>query len=159
MSLAELAGPEPATAAAARVLAPGDLAPRGAVPAAARSRQRRRASRRRSRLLKELRDGVAAATEQEPEPLERLVRVRARTLVMIATLTGAFYFLLPQLANVDDSVDALRSANWGWLAGAIVMSGLTYVAAAVGMAGGVSERLPLAPTVRGPDWRRRSSTG
>ncbi len=36
---------------------------------------------------------------------------------MIATLTGAFYFLLPQLANVDDSVEALRSANWGWLAG------------------------------------------
>ena len=66
---------------------------------------------------------------------------------MIATLTGAFYFLLPQLANVDDSVEALRSANWGWLAGAIVMSALTYVSAAVGMAGGVPERLPLAPTI------------
>ena len=39
---------------------------------------------------------------------------------MIATLTGAFYFLLPQLANVDDSVEALRSANWGWLAACVV---------------------------------------
>ena len=35
-----------------------------------------------------------------------------RTLMMIATLTGAFYVLLPQLANVDDSFRALRSANW-----------------------------------------------
>ena len=59
----------------------------------------------------------------EPVPLERLVRVRPRTVLMIATLTGAFYVLLPQLANVDDSVEALGSANWGWLAGAVVMSG------------------------------------
>ena len=60
------------------------------------------------------------ATGLEPEPLERLVRVRPRTLLMIATLTGAFYFLLPQLANVDDSIEAIRSANWGWLAGCVV---------------------------------------
>ena len=72
-------------------------------------------------------------------PLERLVRVRPRTLVTIATLTGAFYVLLPQLANVDDSIEALGSANWGWLAGAVVMSGVTYVAAAIGMIGGVRE--------------------
>ena len=45
---------------------------------------------------------------REPAPLERLIRVRPRTLVMIATLTGAFYVLLPQLANVDDSVAGAR---------------------------------------------------
>ena len=66
---------------------------------------------------------------------------------MIATLAGAFYFLLPQLANVDDSIEALRSANWGWLVGCVAMSGLTYVAAGIGMTGGVPERLPLGPTV------------
>ena len=66
---------------------------------------------------------------------------------MIATLTGAFYFLLPQLANVDDSIDAIRSANWGWLAACVVMSGVTYVAAGVGLTGGVPRRLPLVPTV------------
>jgi undecaprenyl-diphosphatase len=98
-------------------------------------------------LLKSVRDEVGEVTELEPEPLERLVRVRARTLIMIATLTGAFYFLLPQLANVDDSVRALRSANWAWVAGAIVMSGLTYVAAAVGLVGGIRQPVPLAPTV------------
>ena len=147
VSLAELTGPEPATAAAARILAPGELAAAAPFlqPLALTTATRKKASKS---LLKELRDEVAAATEQEPEPLERLVRVRARTFIMIATLTGAFYFLLPQLANVDESFRALRSANWGWLAGAIVLSGLTYVAAALGMTGGVSERLPLAPTVQ-----------
>jgi glycosyltransferase 2 family protein len=147
VSLAELVGAEQATAAAGRVLEPADLATAAPYlqPLALTSATRKRASKS---LLKDLRDGVATATGQVPEPLERLVRVRARTVVMIATLTGAFYFLLPQLANVDDSVDALRSANWGWLAGAIVLSGVTYVAAAVGLAGGVPQRLPLAPTVQ-----------
>ena len=78
-------------------------------------------------------DRVAEVTARDVAPLERLVRVRPRTIFMIATLTGAFYVLLPQLANVDDSVEALRSANWLWLAGAVVMSALTYVASAIGI--------------------------
>ena len=79
---------------------------------------------------------VAEVTARDVAPLERLIRVRPRTIFMIATLTGAFYILLPQLASVDDSVEALRSANWLWLAGAVVMSALTYVASAVGIGGG-----------------------
>jgi undecaprenyl-diphosphatase len=146
VSLAEIVGADRATATAAAVLTPEELATAAPYlqPLALSAATRKSASKS---LLKELRDEVAAATGQEPEPLERLVRVRARTLLMIATLTGAFYFLLPQLANVDDSFRALRSANWGWLAGAIVMSGLTYVGAAVGLVGGVSERLPFGATV------------
>ena len=62
---------------------------------------------------------------------------------MIAALAGAFYVLLPQLANVDDSVEALGSANWGWLAVSRRDVVLTYVASAVGMAGGVPEPLPV----------------
>ena len=77
---------------------------------------------------------------------------------MIATLTGAFYVLLPQLANVDDSIAALGSANWAWLAGAVAMSAFTYVAAAVGMIGGVRRAAAArADACRSP-WRRRSST-
>jgi glycosyltransferase 2 family protein len=146
VSLAEIVGADRATATAAAVLAPEELATAAPYlqPLALSAATRKSASKS---LLKELRDEVAAATGHEPEPLERLVRVRARTLLMIATLTGAFYFLLPQLANVDDSFRALRSANWGWLAGAVVMSGVTYVGAAVGLVGGVSERLPFGATV------------
>jgi uncharacterized protein (TIRG00374 family) len=146
VSLAELVGAERATATAAAVLTPDELAAAAPYlqPLALSTATRKRASKS---LLKELRDAVAATTGHEPEPLERLVRVRARTVLLIATLTGAFYFLLPQLANVDESFRAMRSANWGWLAGAIVMSGLTYVGAAVGLAGGVSERIPFASNV------------
>jgi undecaprenyl-diphosphatase len=146
-SLTALVGPERATDAAARALSRTDLAAAAAYlqPLALSAATRAGASKS---TLKALRDRIAEATGQEAEPLERLVRVRPRTLIMIATLTGAFYFLLPQLANVDESVRALGSANWGWLAGALVMSGFTYVAAAIGMRGGIAEPLPLPPTVQ-----------
>ena len=73
-------------------------------------------------LLQDLRTEIAGITGEEPPPLERLVRVRARTLVMITALTAAFYVLLPQLAHVDDSFEAISHANWAWLVVCIVMS-------------------------------------
>ena len=144
-SIAARTGPGPATAAAVGALGPIPLAAATPYlqPLALSAATRRAAG---TSLLKALREDVAGATGRPPEPLERLVRVRPRTLMMIATLTGAFYFLLPQLANIDDSVTALRSANWAWLAGAVATSGLTYVGAAVGLAGGVQTPVPLAPT-------------
>jgi undecaprenyl-diphosphatase len=145
-SLAALVGPERAVDAAARIVPPADLAAAAPYlqPLALSAATRAQVSKA---VLRTLRDRIAEATGRDAVPLERLVRVRPRTLIMIATLTGAFYFILPQLANVDESVRALRSANWGWLAGTIVLSGMTYVAAAVSMRGGVSERLPVAPTI------------
>ena len=145
-SLAALVGPERALASAARVLDPADLATALPYlqPLALSASTRHQVSKK---LLTELRDGIAEVTGEEVPSLERLVRFRPRTLLTVAVLTGAFYLLLPQLANVDDSVRAMRSANWGWLAVCIVMSGLTYVASAIGMAGGVPGRLPFVPTV------------
>ncbi len=66
---------------------------------------------------------------------------------MIAALTGAFYVLLPQLAHVDDSFAALSHADWPWLIVCILMSLITYVAAAVGMAGGIPQPLPFVANV------------
>ncbi len=146
VSLATLASPEVATAAAARTLQAEDLAAATPFvqPLALTAATRRTASKS---LLKDVREHIGRSTGLEPEPLERLVRVRPRTLLMIATLTGAFYFLLPQLANIDDSIDAIRSANWGWLAGCVLLSGVTYVAAGVGLTGGVPQQIPLVPTI------------
>jgi undecaprenyl-diphosphatase len=145
-STAAITDPPRAVAAAARVLPAEDL---GATlpflqPLALSSATRHSVSKS---VLAELRDGVAEATGVEPPPLERLVRVRPRTLLIIAMLVGAFYVLLPQLANVDDSVKALKHANYGWLAASLVMSALTYVSSAVGLAGGVTVRLPFGPNV------------
>jgi undecaprenyl-diphosphatase len=146
-SLATVVGVDAAVAAAARVLDPDDLAASLPYlqPLALSASTRKRAGKA---MLRALRTAVAEAAQHEPVPLEQLIRVRPRTFLMVATLTGAFYFLLPQLANVDESIEAVSSANWGWLAGAVVLSGATYVFSAIGMVGGVEARLPLVPTVQ-----------
>ena len=95
-----------------------------------------------------LRRAVAEATSRELPPPVRLARVQLRTLFAVIAAAGAFYLLLPQLANVDDSVQALRSADWWWLVAAVVLSCLTYVFAAVGLMSGVSPPLPFGRTVQ-----------
>ena len=145
-SLATIIGPEPVVAAAVRVLGPADVATALPFlqPLALSAATRHAASKS---LLRELRASVEAATGVAPVPLERLIRVRPRTLVTIAALVGAFYVLLPQLANVGDSFVALRSANWGWLVASAVLSAATYVAAAVCTIGSVPDPVPFVPTV------------
>jgi serine/threonine protein kinase len=87
--LAVLAGEDRVVSAAAGILGAGRLA--RAVP-----------------LLQPL----AAASGQEPPELARVQRVRPRTLLAIAALTGAFYYLLPKLAQVGSSWHVLQSAYW-----------------------------------------------
>ena len=145
-SLAGIVGADPALASAARVLSASELASVAPFlqPLALSARTRKQVSKS---LLQELRAGIATVTGEEPPPLERLVRVRPRTLMMIAVSVGAFYLLLPQLADVGDSFTALRSANFGWLAVCVVMSLLTYVASAIGQQGGVPGPLPFVANV------------
>jgi uncharacterized membrane protein YbhN (UPF0104 family) len=146
-SLAVLVGPDRAITSAAETLDSDDLASTMPYlqPLGLSAATRRRTSKS---LLRELRSGVAATTGQEEAPLERLVRVRPRTLLMITALVGAFYVLLPQLANVGDSFEAMQSANWAWLVLAAAMSVLTYVGAAVGTIGSVPPPLPFVPTLQ-----------
>jgi undecaprenyl-diphosphatase len=146
VSLATLVGVDRSVASAVRVLGtePVAAALPYLQPLALSASTRRQASKT---LLHELRGAVERATGSEPVALERLVRVRRRTLLMIAALVGAFYFLLPQLANVDDSFQAMQHASWGWLLVAVAASGVTYVAGAIGMAGGVPGPLPFVPNL------------
>ncbi|HMC67840.1 MAG TPA: lysylphosphatidylglycerol synthase transmembrane domain-containing protein, partial [Mycobacteriales bacterium] len=145
-STAGLVGAPRAVAAASRAL--GNEALAACVPflqpLALSAATRRVAPKAR---LRELREEIAVVSGQQPVPLAQLVRVRPKTLFMIAASAGAFYVLLPQLADVGDGVGALESVNWGWLIVAVVMSALTYIASAVGIIGGVRERLPFAPVV------------
>ena len=145
-SLAPIVGSDRIVASAARSMPPDDLAAAVAYlqPLALSAATRKPVSKS---LLHELRAGIAATTGVEPAPLEQLIRIRPRTLLTIAALTGAFYVLLPQLADVGDSVRALRTASWGWLVVSALMSMVTYVAAAVSMAGGVPEPLPFGPNI------------
>jgi undecaprenyl-diphosphatase len=61
-------------------------------------------------------------------------------------LAGAFYFVLPQLADVSSSWHALESAHWAWLPVIIASSAVTYLASAAALIGAVPGRVPFWPT-------------
>ena len=73
--------------------------------------------------------------------------MRPRTLLAIAALAGAFYFLLPQIADVSSSWHALQHVNWAWLPVIIGLSALTYVASAMALIGSVPGHVPFGPAV------------
>src|SRR5260370_19305648 len=70
-----------------------------------------------------------------------------RTMLPLAAASGAFYYLLPQLADVGPSWRAMQSARWIWLPVVIAFSALIYLASAVSLQGNVTARLPFGPTV------------
>ena len=67
---------------------------------------------------------------------------------MIVAGSLAFYSLLPQLANVDETVDALGNANLWWLPAIIAASIATYVFATVSALGAYSLDLSVLATFR-----------
>jgi glycosyltransferase 2 family protein len=146
-SLATLAGEDRAVSAAVTALGAEGVAP--AVPLLqplALSAATRRAVKAQDGLLKRTRSRAADASGQPAEELERVQRVRPRTLVTIAALTGAFYYILPELAKVAGGWQAVLHAQWIWVPVVIACSVVTYLASAVGMLGTVSIRLPFWAT-------------
>jgi glycosyltransferase 2 family protein len=147
-SLAILVGADRAVAGAAAVIGANGVA--SAAPLLqplALSAATRHSIAQHEGLLAKTRSAAAAAGGSADQPLARIQRVRPRTLVTIAALAGAFYFLLPQLAQVSSSWHAIQSAHWAWLPVVIAMSALTYLASAVSLIGGVPGRVPFWPTV------------
>jgi undecaprenyl-diphosphatase len=147
-SLATLVGGDRTVASAASVLGGRELAP--AVPLLqplALSAATRHDVAQHEGLLKETRSVAAAAGGGTGQELARIQRVRPRTLLTITALAGAFYFILPQLAQVGSSWQAIQSARWAWLPVIIALSALTYVASAVSLLGGIPGRVPFWPTV------------
>ena len=147
-SLAVVVGPDRAATTAAAVMGDGHLA--SAVPLLqplALSHATRRAVGGQGDLLSRTRAAAAAASSAPPSALPRLQRVRPRTLLMIAAAAGAFYFVLPQLAQVSGSWRAFQSADWAWVPLILVMSFLTYVASGISLLGTLAQRLPFGPTL------------
>ena len=148
-SLAGRIGPDRAVAAAAAAIGAGGVAT--AVPLLqplALSAGTRRAIKDQDGLLKRTRAAaIAASGDDADQDLARLQRVRPRTLLVIAALAGAFYFLLPQIAQVSSSWHALQHAEWAWLPVIIGLSALTYVASAAALIGSVPGHVPFGPAV------------
>ena len=145
-SLAVLAGADRAVSSAAAVIGARQLA--AAVPLLqplALSAATRHAIARHDGLLAATRSAATTASGLSGQPLARLQRVRPRTLLAIAAAAGAFYFILPQLAQVSSSWHALQSARWAWLPVIIAASALTYLASAAALIGAVPGPVPFWP--------------
>ncbi|MFE9682797.1 lysylphosphatidylglycerol synthase domain-containing protein [Streptomyces sp. NPDC006285] len=97
-------------------------------------------------LLTQIRHQVLLIRPQAPVEPARLERIRPRTL--ISFIAGAFgaYFLLSQLTHIEFGT-LFDSAQWGWVAAAVLFSMLSYFAAAMSLLGFVPERVPFMRTV------------
>jgi uncharacterized membrane protein YbhN (UPF0104 family) len=147
-SLAAMIGADKAVAGAVAAIGPDGVA--AAVPLLqplALSAGTRRAIAGHDGLLTQTRAAAAAASGRADQELARIQRVRPRTLIAIAALAGAFYYLLPELARVPSSWRAVQSADWSWLPLIIAFSAATYLASAVALMGAVPPRIRLWPTV------------
>ncbi|MFF7855585.1 lysylphosphatidylglycerol synthase domain-containing protein [Streptomyces sp. NPDC007904] len=97
-------------------------------------------------LLTQIRHEVLRIRPQAPVEPARLERVRPRTLIsFIAGAIGA-YFLLTQLTHIEFG-PLIASAEWGWVAAAVLFSAASYFAAALALLGFVPERVPFLRTV------------
>ncbi|MFD5076319.1 lysylphosphatidylglycerol synthase domain-containing protein [Streptomyces sp. NPDC058371] len=97
-------------------------------------------------LLTQIRHQVLLIRPQAPVEPARLERVRPRTLIsFIAGAIGA-YFLLTQLTHIEFAT-VFDSAEWGWVAAAVLFSALSYFAAAMSLLGFVPERVPFLRAV------------
>ena len=112
----------------------------------AMSSDTRRAVRKHKGLMVNLRDRLAEIRPGAETEQIQFERIRPRTLVMIVVGSVAGYVLLSQLANVD-LIGLLRTANWGWMVVALLLSVVTFVAAAWSLSGFVPEHLPLHRTI------------
>jgi uncharacterized protein (TIRG00374 family) len=139
---------ESAVASARRVL--GDEAVLRALPVLQRvalSGPNRGALRGHKGLLNDLRGallGINPTVDVEPIDLERL---KPRTVVTLILGSVALYLLLSQLAQVD-LYEVLTNADWRWAAVALALSMLTYLGAALGLSGFVTDRLRLVRTLQ-----------
>jgi glycosyltransferase 2 family protein len=148
-SLAGRIGPDRAVAVAVAAIGADGVA--AAVPLLqplALSAGTRREIKGQDGLLKNTRAAaIAAAGDDADKDLVQLQRVRPRTLLAIAALAGAFYFLLPQIADVSSSWHALQHVNWAWLPVILGLSALTYAASAMALIGAVPGHVPFGPAV------------
>ncbi len=148
-STAAIVGDAPATDAARRGV--GSDALLRSLPLlqpAALSRQTRAASRHKELRdrLKHLRELGAAAAGTEPPALEQYHRVKGSSLFMAVGLFVAVAALMSQVGSPEKVWEAVKDANWAWVALATVLSLATNIGYAIGVQGCVTTRIPLGPT-------------
>jgi uncharacterized protein (TIRG00374 family) len=147
-TLSMLTSPDRAVASGQRVLGPLRLVKAlGVLQPIALSAQTRRAIRKRKDILVQLRDLlIEMSPNPNPEQVE-FERLRPKMLFTLVAGTVAGYILLTQLAQVN-LPQLISDASWGWAFVALLLSALTYIAAAMALEGFVPERLAFVRTIQ-----------
>ncbi|MFD7319861.1 lysylphosphatidylglycerol synthase domain-containing protein [Streptomyces sp. NPDC059875] len=96
-------------------------------------------------LLAQIRQQVLLIRPQAPVEPVRLERIKPRTLISLIAGAVAAYFLLSQIARTP--LSTISSADWRWVAAAVLFSALSYIAAAMSLLGFVPERVGFWRTV------------
>lgn len=109
----------------------------------------RRRVARQPGLLDQLRETAAGTAGGTAPALERLPRMRGRSILLLGAAGAAVYALLPSLAELPAAADAARSARWPWLGAAAAASASSYLAAAVALSSAANRTLPLPSVVAG----------
>jgi undecaprenyl-diphosphatase len=146
LSLSARAGPQRAVATAVDII--GADAVRNAAPRLqpmAVSTSVRQLIDATKGLDEDVQEAVMAATGLEEIEFAPLERVKPRTILTVVAIGAAFYFLIPQLAQLD--LGDIAGANWAWFPVIIVFSVITYVGAAWALMGSVPDHLRFVPTV------------
>ena len=110
------------------------------------ARSTRAALRHRRDVLPALRTLLLAAVPGGEVAPVRLERIRLRTLLTLVASVAAAYLLAGEL-NRASLASVLRTANWHWVIGALALSAVTYVGAALSLSGFVAERLNFVRTL------------
>jgi len=149
VAVGTVVGPERTVEAAVEVF--GDEPVSASLPLLqplALSRSLGREVKRQRGLLDALRAEIHLRTGAEDVPLERLARIQPKTLVMIMAGALAFYSLLPQFGNLDDTIDAFGDIHWPWVPALIGAATIYYVFATISFLGSVAQPMPIAPSTR-----------
>lgn len=80
----------------------------------------------------------------EEEPV-RLQRIDPKALFVVATVVLSAWFLIPQLADIDNIWEQARNASGSWAIVAVGFSLLTYAAATAALLGAIPLRLRFGP--------------
>jgi len=146
-SLATLVGADKAVGSAIDVLGQDTVTP--ALPLLqplALSSATRHDLRAHPGLLAEVRQRVAAGTSAALPPTEPLTRIQPTTVLWLVGGAFAIHLLLPQVGELRNTMDALRSVRWEWLIAGGIAAASLYFAAALAMMGAVERPLAFGRT-------------
>ena len=96
-------------------------------------------------LLGELQAAVAELAGVEAPEFAQLERVSRKAVLTVAMLAAATYFLAPQVADMPGILREIGSANWALAPLIVLCSAVTYLGAAISMAGSVPQSLQAIP--------------